>query len=110
MVKKSILSDSPVRLIKKYRDVLIKNGIKVEKMILFGSYAKGKARPWSDLDVCVVSTNFGKDDYDETILLSRLTSGVDEMIEPHPFHPKDLADPYNPLADQIRKTGKILSV
>lgn len=109
MDQKSILNDTPERLIKKYRQVLLKAGIPVKQMILFGSYAKGTAKPWSDVDVCVVSPIFGKDDHDEMVRLMKLTSGVEDMIEPHPYHPDALTDPFDPLAHEIRMHGKIIS-
>lgn len=108
MDKQTILTDSPKHLIHKYRVAIQKAGIPVDKMILFGSYAKGTAKKWSDVDVCVVSPTFGKDTYDERILLMRLTHGIDDMIEPHPFSPKDLADPWDPLASEIRKYGVVV--
>lgn len=108
MVQKTLLRDTPENLIAAYKNILEKNGIAVEKIILFGSYAKGTAKPWSDLDLCVVSKNFGKDYEDELSFLNRLTIRVDPMIEPHPYHPKDLADFYDPLAHEINKTGKVI--
>lgn len=106
MAQKSILKDTPKNLIKRYRDLLEKKGIPVEKIILFGSYARGNPKPWSDLDICVVSKKFGKNGYDEMVNLQKLTIGIDSMIEPHPYHPKDLENPYDPLAYQILSTGK----
>jgi predicted nucleotidyltransferase len=108
MDQKSILTDTPTNLIRKYRQVLMANGIPIEKIILFGSYAKGTAKPWSDLDVCVVSPIFGKDGHDEMVRLMKLTSSVDDMIEPHPYNPKDLADPWDPLAHEIMMHGKVI--
>lgn len=109
MAQKSILADTPENLIKKYRQVVINAGIPVQQMILFGSYAKGSPKPWSDVDVCVVSPVFGKDGYDEMVQLMKLTSSVENMIEPHPYSPKDLADPWDPLAYEIRTHGKIIA-
>ena len=109
MAQKSILADTPEKLLKKYRLALKKAGIPVEKMILFGSYAKGTAKPWSDVDVCVVSSTFGKDPYEERLKLMKLTGGVEAMIEPHPFSPHDLTDPWNSLALEIRTHGKIIT-
>lgn len=108
MAQKTILSDTPQNLIKAYKKVLEKNGIKVEKLIVFGSYAKGKIKPWSDLDLCVVSKQFGKDYHEELVKLMQLTNSVDPMIEPHPYHPEDLADYYDPLAYEINRTGKVI--
>lgn len=109
MVKKSILNDTPKNLIKKYKKVLEENGIPVEKIILFGSYAKGLEKPWSDLDLCIVSKIFGRDGYEEMVRLKQLTTEIDTMIEPHPYHPKDLDDYWDPLAHEINKTGKIVA-
>jgi predicted nucleotidyltransferase len=106
MAQKSILKDEPEILIKKYYQLLVQKGIKVEKIVLFGSYAKGSAKAWSDLDLCVVSKNFGKDPHDELVMLMKLTSDIDDMIEPHPYHPNDLKDKWDPLAAEIRKHGK----
>lgn len=106
MDQSTILSDTPENLINKYKAVLTKAGIPVTQMVLFGSYAKGNPKAWSDVDVCVVSPIFGKNGYDEMVRLKLLTSGIDEMIEPHPYHPKDLANPYDPLAFEIRTYGK----
>lgn len=106
MDTKTLLSDTPQHLLEKYRAVLVHEGIPVKQMILFGSYAKGTAKPWSDLDICVVSTVFGKNLYDERVKLAKLTLGVDTMIEPHPYHPKDLANPYDPLATEILREGR----
>ncbi|MBL7159588.1 nucleotidyltransferase domain-containing protein [Candidatus Microgenomates bacterium] len=108
MVKKTILNDKPEVLIKKYKQLLEKEGTPVEKIILFGSYAKGNAKPWSDIDICVISKKFGRSNYDETVFLKKLTSEIDSMLEPHPYHPDDLKNPFDPLASEIKKTGKVI--
>ena len=106
MARKSILNNKPEILLANYRQALSEAGIRVEDLILFGSYAKGSPKPWSDLDVCVVSSSFGKDKTEEMVLLKKLASPIEPMIEPHPYHPQDLADPWDPLAEEIRKHGK----
>lgn len=107
MVKKSILNDKPEKLIYRSWRLLEKKGIPIEKIIMFGSYAKGKAKSYSDLDLCVVSKQFGKNGYDEMVKLMQIMSRIDPMIEPHPYHPKDLLNKWDPLAYEIRKHGKI---
>lgn len=108
MAQKSILTDTPEHLIKKYYTVLVRAGIPVTKLILFGSYAKGTAKPWSDVDVCVVSPIFGKNRYDEGVRLAKLTSSVETLIEPHPYSPEGLNDRYDPLASEIRAHGRVI--
>lgn len=107
MAKRTILKDKPENLIKKYYQVLQKANIPVDKIIMFGSYAKGKFKSYSDLDLCVVSKIFGKDRHEEMVRLMHLASKVDDMIEPHPYHPKALQDKWDALAYEIRKHGKV---
>lgn len=84
-------------------------GIKVEKAFLFGSYARGKQKAYSDIDVCIVSSNLGRDFIEETVRLSKISDRVDSRIEAIPFDPERLNDPYDPLAFEIRKYGILLS-
>ena len=46
------------KTLKKFRTALEAEDIRVIQMILFGSYATGKARKGSDIDVAVISQNF----------------------------------------------------
>ncbi|MBI3343101.1 nucleotidyltransferase domain-containing protein, partial [Candidatus Gottesmanbacteria bacterium] len=73
MDTRTLLNDTPERLIERYRTVLEASGIPVEQVILFGSYAKKKNKPWSDLDLCVVSKSFGKNILRERMMLASLT-------------------------------------
>lgn len=91
--------------VKEYKKLLHEANILFEKVILFGSQVKGTAKPYSDIDLCVVSSSFGKDHHSELVKLMRLTNGDTINIEPHPFHPADLADKWNPLASEINKYG-----
>ena len=49
-----------IRTIRKFIKALKHEGIPVDHVILYGSYARGKTRPDSDIDVAVISKNFGK--------------------------------------------------
>lgn len=108
MAQKTILSDTPERLIRKYQKALMKAGVPVTSLILFGSYAKGTAKPWSDVDVCVVSPEFGHNRFDERGQLMNISYPIDYMLEPHPFSPEGLTDKYDPLAAEIRRYGKVI--
>lgn len=83
-------------------------GIIVDKAFLFGSHAKGKPKAYSDIDICIVSPNLGRDFIEETVRLNKISSQVDSRIEAIPFHPERLNDPYDPLAFEIRKYGILL--
>lgn len=102
------LDQSILRIVQAYKKSL-ENDLRVEKVIIFGSQAKGTAKSWSDIDVAVVSRNFGHDRIDEGVLLSRYTDTIDFRIEPHPFHPDELDDKWSSLANEIRTYGIVVA-
>ena len=88
----------------------IKQGIRVESIVLYGSYATGKADGWSDLDVAVVSPDF------EALPMSRrqeilagLAVGTDPRIAPIGYASTELRGPMLPaLLREIVRTGKVI--
>lgn len=94
-----------IKVTKKFVDYLKKVGIPVEKTLVFGSHAKGTSNLYSDIDVCIISSIFGKDNYDETVDLRKKALKIDDRLEPVAFSPEDLIDPYSTLASEIRKYG-----
>lgn len=91
--------------VKRFGAQLRDAGISFERLIIFGSYAKGTAKPWSDIDVCVVSRTFGDDRQGERVRLMNVQNDETIDIEPHPYHPVGLADKWDPLAHEIRTYG-----
>lgn len=74
------------------------------KAYLFGSYAVNKAKPWSDIDVAIISDKF--DDYwQDKKEISALAARVDDNFEIHLFKPSDFENPYDPLVNEIKKYG-----
>lgn len=84
---------------------------RVEQVILFGSYATGKANEFSDIDLAVVSPDFqGKPEMEILQHLSRMTVGIDTSLEVLAFTPEELASP-DPLSFsyQVKKKGLLLA-
>lgn len=104
----SLLTDTPENLIRKYSKALREANIPVEALILFGSYAKHTETASSDVDVCVVSSLFGKHPFDEMVMLAKIAATIDPMIELHPYSLEDLQDEWDPLAREIRNYGKVI--
>lgn len=94
-----------LKKIRRFAKVLRDSGIAYKSLIVFGSSIKGTAKPWSDVDLCVVSTQFGSDRFTDRVRLMKLTDDDTIDIEPHPFSPEELADPWDPLAMEIRRHG-----
>ncbi len=75
MDKKTVIS-----VIRHFKKALEKRGIKETKIILFGSWSKGKNREESDIDLIVLSDDFsGKSFWERTEILS---SAILEVFEP----------------------------
>lgn len=108
MARKKILNNKIVEIINRYSNNLKTAGVNVEELILFGSYAKGTAKSWSDIDVAVISKDFGKDSHSELVKLLNIRDKASIDIEPHPFNPKDLHAKWDPLAHEIRKYGIVI--
>ncbi|MBI5003956.1 nucleotidyltransferase domain-containing protein [Candidatus Kaiserbacteria bacterium] len=92
----------------RFRSVVESSGIPVQKMILFGSYAKGLANPRSDIDLAVVSPQFGHDDVEEMQTLWKKTRFADIRIEPYPLSPEDLEQSNSPVIEEIRAHGIVV--
>lgn len=90
-------------IVKNYIDYLIKNNFNIEKVYIFGSYAKGSFQEDSDIDLAVVLKEF-TDSFDMQVQLLKLRRKFDTRIEPHPFRSSDF-DSDNPLVNEILKNG-----
>lgn len=95
-----------IRVIREFINALKKEGINIDRVILFGSYAKGKARPESDIDIAIISKDFGKDRVEEGMSLFRIAGKIDPRLEPVPFSTKVFEnDTWIPLIYEIRQKG-----
>jgi len=54
----------------------------VDKVVLYGSYAKGNQRKSSDIDVAVIVNSVNDDYFTYAPLLWKLRRGIDDRIEP----------------------------
>ncbi len=87
----------------RYLEIVDNHHWKVLEAFLFGSQAKGTARPDSDVDVALVI-----DSPMNSVLVQwemlKLRRSIDLMIEPHPFSPDDWAEG-TPFTEEIKRTG-----
>ena len=82
----------------------VRKEMKVDKIILYGSYSNGKPHKDSDIDVAVVSSDFTGDTIEDRLLLMKCRWGIDLRIEPMPFRPEDFV-PDDPFVREIIETG-----
>lgn len=95
-------------LIKSFAEEL-KKEIPVEKIYLFGSYAKGNPRPDSDIDLIVVSSSFAKGRYISHMqYLFRKAAKISSLLEPIPATPSEVNKPDKRIfIGQIIRTAKV---
>lgn len=95
-----------IRIIKKFVTALKKHGISIQHVILYGSYAAGKAHSDSDIDVAIVSKNFGRDRVEEGMALFRIAGKIDSRLEPVPISSEAYEnDTWVPLIYEVRAKG-----
>jgi predicted nucleotidyltransferase len=109
MAKRTSLTKNSIGKIRKFAALLKLQGVNVSKLIVFGSYAKGKAKVDSDIDVAVISSQFGVNTMEDMLMLRRAAIQIDSYIEPVPLSPRDLDDQYSTLIQEIKQTGVSLS-
>ncbi|MDI7261433.1 MAG: nucleotidyltransferase domain-containing protein [Thermodesulfobacteriota bacterium] len=101
-----MVKNQAIKVIRKFVKALKQEGIAVDRVILYGSYVKGKTRPDSDIDVAVISKNFGKDRVEEGMNLFRIAGKIDPRIEPVPISSKSYEnDTWIPLIYEIKEKG-----
>lgn len=106
MVEKEIIEK-----INKFVRELKRRKIRVAKVILYGSRVSGKAHEYSDIDVAIVSPDFGKDRYNEGARLFEIASEIDTRIEPVPLSLNAYENnTWVPLIYEIREKGIVLKV
>ena len=98
------IPDKVRRIIDHYLRELENNHIHIERAILFGSYAKGRADGWSDIDIALVSDFFEGDRFDDRGKIRKITLSVSSDLSPLPFRPEDFS-PKNPFVKEILEEG-----
>lgn len=87
-------------------NLLMANGIKVEKTFLYGSHASGRSRDDSDVDLAIVSPDFGKDRFEEGKFLFKLAWQIDPRLSPIPISSEAFSkDTWVPLIHEIKQKG-----
>ena len=102
---------SIVDTVKQYVLLLRKNGIDVNKTILYGSFATGKMNEESDIDVLIVSKQFDVENDQLAGKTWSLVSQIDSRIEPFVIGlNRFMTDDISPILHSIRNEGEEIFV
>jgi predicted nucleotidyltransferase len=94
-----------LRVARRFKHLLQQKGYPVRRVVLFGSVAKGTARPDSDIDIAVVTDPFRSSRVREGGDILLASKDIDLRIESVTLHPDDFDRPFFTLAREIERTG-----
>jgi len=101
VVKKEIIEQ-----VTEYTALLKREGITVEKVFIFGSVVRNQDQPDSDIDLAVISPDFGKDRFEERVRLTRLAYQTGFRIDPHPVGLDEFEkEDWKTIIHEIKTTG-----
>ena len=97
-----------IDIVKNYSALLKKSNfpMTINKMYLFGSYAKGNPHKDSDIDIALVVKKWKGNYFDVMPLLWKIRRDIDLRIEPHVIVPQE---DYAGFLDEIQKTGILIN-
>ena len=96
-------SDEIKAKVQQYIEIL-KKKYRILHVYIYGSFAKGNAHKWSDIDVAIISPDFSDDTLDDRLELMKLGASIDDRIEPYPFSMKRF-NSTDPLVNEICENG-----
>lgn len=102
-----MVNHSVIETVKQYIRIIPKD-FGVKKAYLFGSFASGKEREESDIDIALVLEHM-PDFFFAQKQLMKLRRKIDLRIEPHPIKEQDF-NALNPFASEIERTGIEIAV
>lgn len=93
-------------IISQFVTAVSSSGIHVDKALLYGSVASGEDTADSDLDVAIISSDFGHDRFKEGKMLMQLAWRIDTRLHPVPVSADSYSnDTWVPLIHEIRQHG-----
>jgi predicted nucleotidyltransferase len=85
----------------------VREHVRVDRVYLFGSCAKGTAGKWSDIDLAIISPDFGESLYRDVSVLARVESDPRLGLSPLPFSRREWEElPRGSFLREVIKTGE----
>jgi len=110
MVKTKYTAAEIKKIVQALAKALIMNNVSIDKIILYGSYAKGTQRDHSDIDLAVISPSFrGKKLIEIQADLALILSHFLAVVEPVGYSTDEyISAEAGSLLGEIKRSGKVL--
>lgn len=100
-----------IEIVRNYGRLLVSMGINIEKVFLYGSWARNDATKDSDIDVMLVSSSYEQKDDSLRAKTWRATEKIDLRIEPFMITQKKyISDDISPILQIAKKEGIEISL
>jgi predicted nucleotidyltransferase len=100
-----LTKEGAIKRVKSYANEIAKQGINLNKVIMYGSFAKGTQHKWSDIDVALVADEFTGFGFSDRLLFSHVSIKEPYIrIEPKTY-PTDYFQESDPFIEEIKRTG-----
>ncbi len=100
--------EAAINTVKHFAEAVRKQGVDLKAVILFGSYARGEQREWSDIDVALVADEFIGVSFEDIKRFIDVTIQKPYLfIESHTFNTSEFYEG-NPFIAKIRRTGIVI--
>ncbi len=94
-----------INKVKRFAGAVRKQGVQLRQVFLFGSYARGEQREWSDIDVALVADEFVGVSFEDIKRFIDVTIQKPYILfELHTFSTADF-ETGNPFVAEIKRTG-----
>jgi len=94
-----------INKVKSFAEELKKAGIRLQKVILYGSYSQNRQHQWSDIDVALVADEFTGNGFEDTKYFARINNKKPYIIIEAKTYPSSYYLESDPFIDEIKRTG-----
>ena len=95
-----------IEKVRRFVHLLNDSGLNLQRVVLYGSYAKNTQHKWSDIDVALVADNFkGIGYYDFDLFGKILIQKPFCIIQPRTYKTGDFSPERDPFVEEILKDG-----
>ncbi len=101
---------SAIERVKNFASEVMQSGVKLNRVILYGSYANGKPHTWSDIDVALVADEFTGHGFDDTAYFARINNKKPYLLIEAKTFPTAYFKNGDPFIDEIKRTGIAIEI